>query len=414
MAMKCPKCGNEVSPDEAFCGQCGTPNTAQGQPTEMTQSAPSAPLNTNRFGQNGPSMFVPPPPFRRSGQLPSQDSYGTTPMSTAPNGQPAPDQSALQQPTNFYQDATEAMPSRQGAPGQSYAPGYQPPSYAGTPPQGGYPGNAPAQPFQYPQAGPGYSPAPPFSPAQTPTNYGTPPQFTPPPKKESSNSLLVVAVVLLVAALVAVSILGTVYILNRHAPKVAATPTIVPTATTAPSPTATPSPTPSPSPSPTVAPTATPFSGFTWCGAQCTTNGFAVQYPQGWNGQNTSDTTGIEYLNPGAADEYAAFKAPGATSSTADALVANDLQTNFAAKPGYTAPTSTQTTTIGGVTWVYQTATYTYPTPSQPEQVNVYATVFQGKGYIIELEASVAQFSAVNTQYFTTIIGSFEFTQSTG
>lgn len=413
MAMKCPNCGNEISADEAFCGQCGTPATAQGQPMEMTQSSQNAPSNINRFGQHGPSMFMPPQPFQRSGQLPSQDAYGTTPISTAQNRQAAPDQSALnsgglqQQPTSFYQDATEAMPSQQGAPGQSYAPGYQPQSYAGTPPTRGYPGN-------YSQAGPGYSPTPPFPPAQTPTNYGTRPDLTPPPRKESNNGLLIVAVVLLIAALIAVSILGTVYVLNRHTPKAALTPTPIPTATTAPSPTATPSPTPTPSPSPTVAPTPTPFAGYEWCGAQCTTNGFAVQYPQGWNAQATSDTTGIEFLNPTSPDVYAAFKTPGATSSAADALVANDLQTNFATKPGYTAPTSTQSTTIGGVTWVYQTATFTNQTPNQPEQVNVYATVYQGKAYIIELEASTAQYSALNTQYFTTIIGSFEFTQSTG
>ena len=235
-----------------------------------------------------------------------------------------------------------------------------------------------------------------------------------PQNASSGNNLLIVAIVLLVVALVAVSILGTVYVLNRHAPKVAVTPTSIPTATTAPSPTATPSPTPTPSPSPTVAPTPTPFAGYEWCGTVCTTNGFAVQFPEGWNQQPTTDTTGVQFLNPTTPDVYASFKAPGATSSAADALVASDLQTNFASKPGYTPPTSTQSTTIGGVTWVDQTATYTYQTPSQPEQVNVYATVFQGKGYIIELEASVAQFSAVNTQYFTTIIGSFEFTQSTG
>ena len=352
-------------------------------------------------------MLRSPQPFQRSGQLPSQDAYGTTPILSTQNGQITPNQSAIQsQSTSFYQDATEAMSAQQGTPGQSFVPGYQP--------QSGYPGNAPVQPFQagnYPRPGPVYAPTPPFPPAQTPVGFGMQPEMTPPPKKRSDNSLLIVAIIFLVLALVAVSILGTIYVLNGHsAPKAAATPTSIPTATTAPSPTATPPPTPSPTP--TIAPTPTPFAGFAWCGTQCTGNGFAVQYPQGWNGQQTTDTTGTEFLNPSAPDEYAAFKAPGTTSDTADTLVANDLQNNFSKKPGYTQPTSTQTTTIGGVTWVYQTATFTNQANNQPEQVNVYATVYQGKGYIIELEASVAQFSAVNTQYFTTIIGSFEFVQS--
>ncbi len=404
MAMKCPKCGSEISPDEAFCGQCGTPTTILGQLAEMTQSTQSAPLNTNRDGQNRPSMLRPPQPFHRSGQLPSQDAYSTTPILSTQNGQATPNQSAVEsQPTSFYQEPTEAMSAHQAAPGQSFVPGY--------------PGSVPVQSFQagnFPPPGPGYAPTPPFPSAQMPVGFGMQPEMTPPPKKRSDNSLLIVAIIFLVLALVAVSILGTIYVLNGQSPpKAAATPTSIPTATTAPSPTATPPPTPSPSP--TIAPTPTPFAGFAWCGTQCTSNGFAVQYPQGWNGQQTTDTPGTEFLNPTAPDEYAAFMAPGATSSTADALVANDLQTNFAAKPGYTQPTPTQTTTIGGVTWVYQTATYTYQTNqmnNQPEQVNVYATIYQGKGYIIELEASVSQFSAVNTQYFATIIGSFEFAQS--
>ena len=130
----------------------------------------------------------------------------------------------------------------------------------------------------------------------------------------------------------------------------------------------------------------------------------------GWNEGQTQDKTGIEFLNPASQDEYAAFKTPGPTTSTADALVTSDLQANFATQPGYTPPTGTQSTTIGGVTWVYQVAGYQLN--NQPEQIEVYATVFQGKGYLIELQAASSQFNAVNTQYFATMIGSFQFAQS--
>src|SRR6266699_260506 len=40
MVMRCPRCGNEVSRDEVFCGQCGAPITNQppAQPTEMVNT----------------------------------------------------------------------------------------------------------------------------------------------------------------------------------------------------------------------------------------------------------------------------------------------------------------------------------------------------------------------------------------
>jgi hypothetical protein len=439
MAMRCPKCGNELSQDEAFCGQCGTATMPPGQATEMMQAPPSGSFNAANYNGNGSPLPTPGSYTANlpQGMYPSSDIYKTqlapTPGNAASSASPAsanPNQSALrpqappsgpQQSTGFYQDATEAMsmPQVPSAAVQAYPNGYPQQNFGAPPVLGNYPvgSQAQGQPFQqsnftqhpYPSA-PSFQSAPPGQ------GYGygnQPPQATPPPKKQN-NAVLIIAIVLLVVALIAAAILGTLFVLNRHSsPQTSITPTTVPTAqptpTTAPSPTATPV-TPTPVPSPTVAPTATPFAGYSWCSSTCSTNGFIVQYPMGWNQQQTQTNTGIEFLNPAQQDQYAAFKTPGATNSTADALIANDLQANFASQPGYTPPTSTQSTTIGGVTWVYQIATYQLN--KQPEQIAVYATVYQGKGYVIELQAASSQFNAVNTQYFATMIGSFQFYQN--
>src|SRR6266567_3458979 len=111
--MKCPKCGNEVSQEEAFCGQCGTPNTLLAQPTEMMDS--SSPrngllrrYNTQAAPPSGPYNAMPPTPdLYNQGASPPHGPF-------APSGQPQFPQapagpSSPQQPGNFYNDATEAM-----------------------------------------------------------------------------------------------------------------------------------------------------------------------------------------------------------------------------------------------------------------------------------------------------------------
>ena len=117
-------------------------------------------------------------------------------------------------------------------------------------------------------------------------------------------------------------------------------------------------------------------------------------------------------MNPAQQDEYAAFKVPVAqANSNASTLVDNDLQSGFSSQPGYIAPTSKSVTTIGGETWTYAVAYYQLN--NQKERVEVFATVHAGKGYVIELQAADSQFDAVNSQYFQTMIGRFQFLQST-
>ena len=98
-------------------------------------------------------------------------------------------------------------------------------------------------------------------------------------------------------------------------------------------------------------------------------------------------------------------------------MIENDLQTNFASKPGYqvTTPISASTTTtIGGETWTYEIATYQNPDQNNTvEQVEVYATVHQGKAYIIELQAPQNLYDTVNTQYFVPMLNRFQFQAAT-
>src|SRR5712691_7495788 len=139
--MRCPKCGNEVSQDEAFCGQCGTPVTPAGHATEMVQAPRSGLANT--YNPNQP--YLPP-------TLPN--AYNSGNPSPAPGGSMAPpNQPPLvrppgpQQQTGFYQEPTEAISALPDNNAQGYPANYPQRGFAGTPAQGGYTGSQ-VQPFQ--------------------------------------------------------------------------------------------------------------------------------------------------------------------------------------------------------------------------------------------------------------------------
>jgi hypothetical protein len=187
-----------------------------------------------------------------------------------------------------------------------------------------------------------------------------------------------------------------------------ATPSPVPTATTTP----TAEPSPSATASPMVSPTAAPDANFSWCAETCQPYGFAVEYPDGWQTGQAVNAAGEQFTNPTQSDQYASFKAPGPTTSSANDLVNNDLQTNFASKPGYTPPASTSSTTISGATWITAIAFYLSDT-QQKERVQVFATVYQQKAYIIELQAPDSQFDAVNSQFFNPMISRYQFLSTT-
>src|SRR5207302_2183249 len=128
--MRCPKCGNEVSQDEAFCGQCGTSTLPQAHPTEMVYTPPqrSGLLNSynpnNPNNNNMPSIPVSPPNAYNSGMFPPPQTYNPNAGGAiTPNQQAVRPLNQPQQP-GFYQDATEAMSVMPGSDGQDFQTGY--------------------------------------------------------------------------------------------------------------------------------------------------------------------------------------------------------------------------------------------------------------------------------------------------
>ncbi len=400
--MKCPNCSNELSPGEVFCGQCGTPNILPAQPTEMVNTSQS------RHGLlSGKYNIVTPPPSAtyKSGLL------------SPSNNQPAVSPPGRQQRDVFSQDPTEPMPPLPDN-GQNYPTTYPEQSVAETS-KTGYPGagqySSPLQPSQSANyTGNVYPPIQSLPPGH---GYSMPPRFTPPPQKPRSNVILIISCISLALAIIIFAAFGAFYLLRTNSSAKThptanqnASPTSVATPTSVPSPSPTPSPTPSPSPALTTTPA--PDAGFAWCDTTCTSNGFSVEYPATWLQKPTSDSTGTQFTNPSQSDEFAAFKTPGTTTLTADQLVSSDLK-GFFSQPGNITPTPapSSNTTIGGENWVYQTAYY--QVNGQTERIEVYATVHQGKAYIIELDAPNAQFDAVNMQFFESMLGRFQFQQST-
>ncbi len=397
--MRCPNCGNEVGPQEAFCGQCGTPNMPPARPTEMVNTPSPRSGMLSGYNINMPSSSYP------YNSATSSPSAGSLPPNQEPSWPTSP-----QQQSEFYQQPTEAISTPPPNNGQVYPAGYQQPGF------GAGQFNSQIQPFQTGNyAGTGYQQPPSFPSGQ---GYGYPggaPGFTPPPQKQRGNGILVFASVCLVVALLTVVAFGALYLFRDHPAKTQLAPTATPAPTSipsptmvpSPSPTATDTPTPSPSPTSTVVPTPTPDPGFVFC-TTCLSNGFLVEYPQNWQTETTSDRTGVMYVNPSAQDQYAAFKTPGTTTQNANDLVTADLQANF-----HVTPASLSTTTIGGETWAEGIADYQSPSNVQ-ERIEVFATVHQGKAYIIELQASESQFDTiVNPKFFEKMLGSFQFVQST-
>ncbi len=432
--MKCPNCGNEVSQEEAFCGQCGTPNPARpapsAQPTEMGN--PSMPPRGGLLRSYNTPMQQPQPGSYPAGQQPG--TYNTVPYapgmppppgSSMPANVPPTQQVGPHQQSDFYQDATEAISALPGNSGPGYPMGYPRPGIPANPMQGNYPaGNqfgTQAQPLQ-----PGnfavtqYPPSPQFPTGQ---GYGAAPSTTPPPPKRQNNAVLVIAIVCLVIAILTVSAFGILYFLRgRGSPTANVTPTAapasVPTAAPAstptvgitPTPTIAPTDTPTAAPSPTPDPTAAPDPGFAWCGTTCTANGYNIEYPNGWTQSQTADSTGIQFTNPNQAGEFSAVKIPASVGGgNANDLVTTDLQTNYSKNAGYVPPTSTQgqDTTIGKQTWVYQTAYYQLH--GQKARIVVYGIIYKGKGYIIELQAPDTLYETANAMYFQKMTGSFTF-----
>ena len=371
--MRCPRCGNEASQEEPFCGQCGAPTEQQIYRTNNVSFTPHQPM-----------------------QPPSD-----------PNQQ-----------TRFYQDATEAISIYPKQAGPAYPTAYQRDPNATM--QAGYPA------VTYPQA--------PMAPLPQGNFAALPPSPVPPPpaynngyymqsqalplqQRSHNTTIIVICICLVVVLLGAIGITTLLMTRNQQAIQVHQTAIATPAATAIATPSPTPLPTPSPTalPTPTTAPvTPTPVAdaGFSWCGATCTPYNFSVEYPNGWTAGAATNGAGVQFTNPAQLDQFISIKALGPTASPASTLVSSDLQTNFASKVGYTPPTGYSSGTISGETWIAALAYY-QSDAQQKERIIVYATVHQGKGYIIELNAADAQFDAVNAQFFNVVLSKFRFLQPT-
>lgn len=396
ISMKCLNCGNELDQDEVFCGQCGVQNTTPAQPTEMMQQAP------------GPRSGLLSDAYRSGTFAPNQ---ANPPFSHTQT--PGTQQSTIHQPPHqsggFYQDATEAVSIIPGTPA-GYPSPYPQQGLGGGSPAGGYnnPGQFGTQTQQQFLSG-SYS-NPNFSPTHTgfpASQFGQGAGMAPQTQKRT-NVVMIVGIVCLVFAIIMVGIFGVIYAMrsgNNQQP--ATTPVAQVTATSVPSPTPTPTPsptaTPLPSPTPAATPTPVPDGNFSWC-TSCTQGGYLIEYPNGWSQSATQDQQGTQFTNAAQADTYAAVKTPGGGTAT-DLLAADTGE--FSSQPGFQGPQGTQNTTIGGTNWSYQTISY--QSNGQPEQVNVYATVYQGKGYVIELQAQQDQFGSAYGQYFSPMLTRFQF-----
>lgn len=375
--MKCQHCGNELGPEEVFCGQCGNPNATPIQPTEMMQT-----------------------PSTRSGLLNNGNRADAFPSSSSAMRQ------GSQQQGGFHQNATEAMSM---APGTRYPQsGFQNDSgvsggYAGSgqfgTQQSFISGNYPS-PTAYPPVSTGFSYG---------QGYGSQPGGMTPLPERRNNALIIVGIVCLIFAIITVGAFSTLFFLKnssgQHPPVVQSTATIAPTPSPIPSPT--------PSPTPTIAATATPApdANFTWCGTQCTQSGYQIEYPDTWTPGAAQNQPGVQFTNAGDVDTiYAAVKTPSSSATSADELLTDDAS-NFSSQTGYQSPQTLPSVTIGGTNW--NAEVLYYQLNGHVEQVNIYATIYQGKGYIIELQAAQDQFSSTNSQDFAPMLNSFQFVTPT-
>jgi hypothetical protein len=394
--MKCPTCGNILTPGEVFCGQCGTPAvTPPGYqaPTHMNMPSPrSGLLSTAAYGGAGssPNSYQPGP------ATPAQIPFANGPANSY-------------QHTGFYHDATEAMPPIQSTP-PGLLPGYQQQGFPGSALPAHYPDQNQQFPSQamYPfQTGNYAGPLPAQHPFNTGLgyNYGPQGKLPPPPQKQNNQVILIVCITLVLILLGAVSLTTYTFLNRSNTNQAAALPTVVPTAipTTAPTPSPTPVPTPSPIPTPA------PDAGFAWYGIM-------TEFPLTWQGAPATNSPGVQFTNPTTPEVYASFKALGATGSAPNDVLMNDVQTIFGSQSGYTAPTppTAANATIGGAPW-YAVAMDYNDAQNQPVHVEVYATVYQGKAYIIELQAPDTnnQFDAVKQQYFVNMLVKFQFLPTT-
>jgi len=163
-------------------------------------------------------------------------------------------------------------------------------------------------------------------------------------------------------------------------------------------------------------PTQTPIVGFQQYVDPA--EGFSIQYPGSW--VYIPDSPGIQFdddiSNPTyevqvivpSDTTYAGLSGdpsdPAVWVNYTLSAVARKFQDNFQQVPG-PAPS----VMIGGVTWQSGVGLLTGDPNQGSFRVQVYATVYQGKPYIINLLAPDAKFSVAEKYFFTPMLQTFEF-----
>lgn len=165
--------------------------------------------------------------------------------------------------------------------------------------------------------------------------------------------------------------------------------------------------TPSPSPSPEIG-----FRLYT-----DKSNGFLVQYPERWSLDSTAapviqfsdDSNETGYVLQVALPSPSALSDPSSDPARASTWVNYELNT-FAQKYPQNfilLNSGSQTREIGGVTW--QSGAGLITNNSSGIHLQVYATVYQGKPYLINLLCAQDRFSAGSLEYFDPMLSSFAF-----
>lgn len=181
-----------------------------------------------------------------------------------------------------------------------------------------------------------------------------------------------------------------------------------------------PTPTATPSPTATALPTMTssPIDGFQFY--RDPTHHYIIQYPLGWVVSSDNTTQGIEFCddceNPGyivqvnTPSNLGDVGPPANQNTAADWVkyalngLASRLQSGTLTPLGEQQPI-----TIGGVVWQSGGALVSDSGAGTRFRVQVYATVYEDKPYILVLSTTDDRFTAGTIQFFGPMLQSFEF-----
>jgi hypothetical protein len=184
----------------------------------------------------------------------------------------------------------------------------------------------------------------------------------------------------------------------------------------------TPTATPLPTMTATTTPTPTPIDGFQFY--HDPTNHYIIQYPLGWVISTDNSSQGIEFCddcqNPGYIVQVNTPNnlgdvGPPANQNTAEGWVTyalNGLASRL--QSGTLTPLGPQQAiVIGGVVWQSGGALVTDSSGGARFRLQVYATVYENKPYILVLSTTDDRFTAGTIQFFGPMLQSFEFVKPT-